>query len=174
MPPPIEHSAARIRWLFAQKELACARYVRTAAEALEVSENELRTLVCIARHGELSLGLLRLRAGLSPAGAGAIVAQLVGAGLAERRPHLHDNRSFVVRMTDEGDAVLQVAFADLTARLDEVFETLSDHDRGVVHSFLARVADASADAAAEALAQVPRPRPHPLLAVEDAAAASAV
>lgn len=171
MTPPTEHSAARVRWLFTQKELACGRYIRTAAASLQVSENELRTLLCIARHGELSLGLLRLRAGVSPAGTGAVVAQLVGAGLAERRPHRRDNRSFVVRLTDEGEAVLEVAFADLIARLDAVFEALSEHDRGVVQSFLARVADASADAAAEALAQVSRP--HPLLDAEAASAAAA-
>ncbi|MDW5593369.1 MarR family winged helix-turn-helix transcriptional regulator [Conexibacter stalactiti] len=150
MGAPHEDSAARIRWLFAQKELACARYVRAVASSLELSENELRALVCIARHGEISPSLLSLRTGLSVQVVGAISSRLGELGLIERRRHERDRRSRLLRLTADAEATLQASFAALTERIDSVFEALPQRDRRVVAAFLERVADASAEAAGDA------------------------
>lgn len=152
MGAPHEDSAERIRWLFAQKELACARYVRAVASSLALSENELRALVCIARHGEISPSLLSLRVGLSAQFVGAICSRLCELGLVERRRHERDRRSRLLRLTGDAEATLQVAFAALTAQIDSVFESLPQRDRRVVEAFLERVADASAEAAGDASA----------------------
>jgi len=151
-------SAERIRWLFAQKELACSRYERALARTLGLTEQELRALVVIARHGEISLTVLRLRVGgLSAQAASAVATRLERHDLVERRRDRDDRRRVLLRLTGEAEAVLQVGFAGLAARLDRVFLGLPEDQRTVVATFLARIADASAEAAAEAETFPPAP-----------------
>lgn len=146
----VHASAERIRRLFTQKELACGRFVRATARSQGLSEAETQALLRVARHGEISAGLLRLRGGLSPQVAGALANRLVARGLLERHRHRGDRRTSLLRLTAEGEAVLQVALAPLTRRIDEVFEALPLGERQVVARYLARVADATAVAAGEA------------------------
>lgn len=147
MSPPTSHSAAQIRRLFTQKEVACARYVRGVAQSLGLTESELRVLLCVSRERELSPGLLSLRTGISAPVTGAITARLVDADLVERRPHRRDGRSTVLRLTRRGAGVLERTFAHLADSLDMVFDELSEHEQEIVGRFVARIADASAEAA---------------------------
>jgi DNA-binding MarR family transcriptional regulator len=150
MAVPTEFPPARIRWLFAQKELACARYARAAARTVGRSEHELRLLVTIARHDRISPSLLHLRAGISAAPAGAAIGELERAGLVTRCSQQGDHRRATLELTPEAEAMLQIGFAELATRIDAVFAALSPKQQQTVGAFLADVADASARAAEEA------------------------
>lgn len=143
----IPHSGQHIRRLFSAKELACTRYQRAVARAAGISQPELRVLVCVARHGEITPSLLERRVGATAPTLGATIARLLDLNLVARRPHPRDGRSSLLRVTSEGAALLSEEFAELAARIDQVYESLPQRDRATVAAFLTRVADASAEAA---------------------------
>ena len=140
-------SGERARRLLAQKELACERYQRSIAQALGVSELDVKVLVCVARHGEVTPSLLALRAGVSRATLGPLLSRLDALELLARRPNPRDRRSVVVALTPRAADLLEARFAGLAMRIDAVFEALPPADRQVVGDYLRRLADASAEAA---------------------------
>lgn len=140
-------SGERVRRLLAQKDLACERYQRTIAQALGISELDVKVLVCVARQGEITPSLLALRAGVSRATLGPLLSRLAALELLVRRPNPRDGRSVVVALTPRAADLLETRFAGLAMRIDAVFEALPARERQVVGDYLRRLADASAEAA---------------------------
>lgn len=64
------------------------------------------------------------------------VDRLTGRGLVVRDAHPGDGRGVLVRLTDEGRAAVEAAFADLLAIERKLGESLSDEDRSQLAALL--------------------------------------
>lgn len=111
----------------------------------DLSVSSMAVLYALNRYGDLTVGALAAREQVQPPSMTRTVTALADAGLAERCPHPSDGRQVVVRVTDEGRAVVG---ADLSRRdrwLSRRLEELSAEERDVLRRaapILQRLAEA--------------------------------
>ncbi|WP_246592263.1 MarR family winged helix-turn-helix transcriptional regulator [Nocardioides daeguensis] len=111
----------------------------------DLSVSSMAVLYALNRYGDLTVGALAAREQVQPPSMTRTVTALVDAGLVERCAHPSDGRQVVVRVTDEGRAVVG---ADLTRRdrwLSRRLEELSAEERDVLRRaapILQRLAEA--------------------------------
>jgi DNA-binding MarR family transcriptional regulator len=139
-----------IRRSLARKALAATRHRAATGRMLGVSENELLALQYLGLAGRLTPSALGELLRLTSGGTTALVQRLERAGHVTRESHPHDGRSTLLRLTPRSEARATEAFAPLVAELDRLASELSDADRTVVGTFLARVAEAAERHAEEA------------------------
>jgi DNA-binding MarR family transcriptional regulator len=111
----------------------------------DLSVSSMAVLYALHRHGDLTVGALAAREQVQPPSMTRTVTALADAGLVERCAHPTDGRQVVVRLTDEGRAVVA---ADTTRRdrwLSLRLEDLSAEERDVLRRaapILQRLAEA--------------------------------
>ena len=111
----------------------------------DLSVSSMAVLYALNRHGDLAVGVLAAREQVQPPSMTRTVTALADAGLVERCAHPSDGRQVVVRITDEGRAVVS---ADLTRRdrwLSRRLEELTPDERDILRRaapILQRLAEA--------------------------------
>lgn len=108
------------------------RLVRERHPDNDLSVSSMAVLHALHRQGDLSVGALAAREQVQPPSMTRTVTALAEAGLVERCAHPSDGRQVVVRVTDEGRAVVA---ADLTRRdrwLSRRLEELTAEERDVL------------------------------------------
>ena len=108
------------------------RLVRERHPDNDLSLPSRAVLWALHRLGDLTVGALAAREQVRPPSMTRTVNCLADAGLVERQPHPTDGRQVVVRLTDEGRAVVH---ADATRRdrwLSRRLEELTPAERDVL------------------------------------------
>lgn len=111
----------------------------------DLSVSSMAVLYALNRQGDLTVGALAGREQVQPPSMTRTVTALADAELVERRPHPSDGRQVVVRITDEGRAVVA---ADVTRRdrwLSKRLADLTPEERDVLRRaapILQRLAEA--------------------------------
>lgn len=108
------------------------RLVRERHPDNDLSLSAMAVLWALHRLGDLTVGALATREQVRPPSMTRTVNCLADAGLVERGPHPTDGRQVVVRLTEEGSAVVH---ADATRRdrwLSRRLEELTPAERDVL------------------------------------------
>ena len=108
------------------------RLVRERHPDNDLSLSAMAVLWALHRLGDLTVGALATREQVRPPSMTRTVNCLADAGLVERQPHPTDGRQVVVRLTEEGRAVVH---ADATRRdrwLSLRLEALTPAERDVL------------------------------------------
>ena len=127
--------------------LAGENYRQVVAHATGLGVTETQALSYLAVHGDRGQNDLGCDLGLTSGAATALVDRLERQGVAERFPHPSDRRRILVRLTDQGEAVI----ARSRDWLASSFQSFSGGELPQLASELHRIAAdlrrASADAA---------------------------
>jgi DNA-binding MarR family transcriptional regulator len=127
--------------------LAGENYRQMVAQATGLGVTETQALSYLAVHGDRGQNDLGYDLGLTSGAATALVDRLERQGVAERFPHPSDRRRVLVRLTDQGEAVIARSRDWLAAS----FQSFSGGELPQLASELQRIAAdlrrASADAA---------------------------
>lgn len=108
------------------------RLVRERHPDNDLSLSAMAVLWALNRFGDLTVGALAAREQVQPPSMTRTVTCLVDAGLVERQPHPTDGRQVVVRLTDEGRAVVNADAARRDRWLSRRLEELTPAERDVL------------------------------------------
>lgn len=122
--------------------IARSIFVRRANEALELDGIRVRSYSLLAMAADSggitqseAAGVLRL----NPSQVVALVDELEGRGLVERRAHPTDRRARVIAATDAGRRLCDVAGGRLADALDVALQGLADSERTALHDLLQKL-----------------------------------
>ncbi len=126
---------------------AGSRPPRAIADAGELGPRHFRALIHLALDGEMTVGALARRLGISLAGASLIVAELARAGVVERRDDEADRRRTLVRVAPDHAEWVGEVVESRAEPMGRFLATLAPPEREAFLAHLALLADALADAA---------------------------
>jgi DNA-binding MarR family transcriptional regulator len=128
--------------------LAGENYRQVIAQVTGLGVTETQALSYLAVHGDRGQNALGADLGLTSSASTALVDRLERQGVAERYPHPSDRRRVLVRLTEQGEAVLARSRGWLAAS----FQSFSGEELPQLAAALQRIAAdlrrASEDAAA--------------------------
>jgi DNA-binding MarR family transcriptional regulator len=101
---------------------------RDPHRAGDLSAAQVRALFQLERGEACTAGELAKRADLSPASMTAMLDQLEGSGVIERRRSERDRRQVIVSLTDAGHETLEAKRAKLERRTAEVLAPYSEEE----------------------------------------------
>ena len=129
--------------------LAGENYRQVIAQVTGLGVNETQAISYLAVHGDRGQNALGSDLGLTSSASTALVDRLERQGVAERYPHPSDRRRVLVRLTEQGEAVL----ARSRGWLATSFQSFSGEELPQLAAALQRIATdlrrASEDAAAQ-------------------------
>ena len=101
------------------------------AESLDVrvSPTQLRALTAVGRYGELNLSQLAEALGALPSSASRLCDRLEAAGLLARDTGRASRRAVSLRLTPEGEALLEQARTRRQEQIAQVLDAMSPADR---------------------------------------------
>lgn len=114
---------------------------RSLQQSVGISQSSFEGLLRLQRSGGiLTMGELTSQIALTGGGVTRLVARLVDAGLAERRPCESDRRIQYVAITDEGRSVLGDALVVHLADLEKHFTgSMTNEERGTIVTAMERI-----------------------------------
>ncbi|ORT59447.1 MarR family winged helix-turn-helix transcriptional regulator [Streptomyces sp. CB03238] len=133
-PAPTDRLGFVLAW---RGELAGAR-IRRALGVTGLPPRQAMTLMHLAA-GPTSQRALADTMEVDPSQLVAILNDLEGAGLAERRRDPADRRRHIVEITDKGATTLREVDTALNAAERELFAALSERDRASLRTLLERL-----------------------------------
>ena len=80
------------------------------------------------------------KTGIDPGSMVAVIDELEGMGLAERRPHPEDRRAHTIFLTDPGRETLARARTRAAELQRELFSALTAEERRTLHTLLRKLA----------------------------------
>lgn len=101
---------------------------RKDAEAFGVTRTQLMAMKILKNNPTISLGELSERMHSSPSTASGIVDRLVQAGLIVRDRTKQDRRSIVLKLTPEGERLLDLTSERIKGRLAPLMQQLPEED----------------------------------------------
>ena len=116
-------------------------HLSTASGEMDIDRSTYGILCRIADEGPQRLGVLASGFGLDPSTITRQVQAMERAGLVERQPDPQDRRASILRLTDEGRAVLGHTRAHRRQRIEAVFGDWEDKDRDELARLLTKVND---------------------------------
>jgi DNA-binding MarR family transcriptional regulator len=111
-----------------------------ALEQMELSFTQVKALFTLER-GELSVGEIGAALGLSLPATSRAVDGLAQREFVVRRESSEDRRSKLVALTPQGRDVLEACVAGRRAAIERFVDTLSESERGALHSALLPIAE---------------------------------
>ena len=111
----------------------------------EVSIPQFRVLVMIATRGSLNLGEVAEGLGVHPSNATRTVERLVVAGLIERAENPADRRYLVLRLTPQGQDIVERVMAYRRAAIGSVLDDMPGARRQALASALSAFAEAAGE-----------------------------
>lgn len=136
-------SLTLIRAALLRKALADVRQRGALARRLDLADTDILAIQHLALNAELTPSQLAARLQLSSAGSSCLVQRLQDAGHVTRRPHPHDKRSLLVRLTPSTAERLAEAWQPHAAELDALARDLTARQRCVLGQYLHAAADAA-------------------------------
>ena len=141
----VESAPARLRtlptWLLNQAALQGQRIGADALAAVGGHRTHYAVLAALEEFGPASQVALGRRCGIDPSDMVALMAELTGDRLVERRPDPADRRRNLVSITGAGRRRLDVLATAVTAAQDALLEPLSVAERTRLVSLLGRLVD---------------------------------
>jgi DNA-binding MarR family transcriptional regulator len=107
----------------------------SALEQMDISFTQVKALFTLER-GELSVGEIGAALGLSLPATSRSVDGLAQRGFVVRRESAEDRRSKLVALTPRGREVLEACVAGRRAAMERFVDSLSESERGALHSAL--------------------------------------
>ena len=101
-PPGLDDAVRGLRAVI----LAGENYRQVIAQVTGLGVTETQALSYLAVHGDRGQNALGSDLGLTSSASTALVDRLERQGVAERYPHPSDRRRVLVRLTDQGEAVI--------------------------------------------------------------------
>ena len=101
------------------------------------------SLVALQMMGEITMGQLSRRLGVTMGAATNVIDKLVDAGYVERRHDETDRRIVKVRLTSEGDEVLHESVDGFTNYAKTILSQISPEDRETFLNTFARIVELS-------------------------------
>jgi len=101
-PPGLDDAVRGLRAVI----LAGENYRQVIAQVTGLGVTETQALSYLAVHGDRGQNALGCDLGLTSSASTALVDRLERQGVAERYPHPSDRRRVLVRLTDQGEAVI--------------------------------------------------------------------
>ena len=144
MPPPSPIPAALRPWsgfLLAKAAQAVVARVDAALGAVGLRTRSFGCLVLLAAEGPLAQATIGERTRVDRTTTTAIVDELEGLGLVERRRNPADRRSYAVALTPAGEAALPRAREIALAAEAEALRALAPEEREALRGLLARMLD---------------------------------
>ena len=129
--------------------LAGENYRQVIAQVTGLGVTETQALSYLAVHGDRGQNALGGDLGLTSSASTALVDRLERQGVAERYPHPSDRRRVLVRLTDQGEAVIGRSRDWLAAS----FQSFSGEELPQLAAALQRIAAALRQASEDAAAQ---------------------
>ncbi len=109
-----------------------ARRLRNEREDASLTLNQISAMGALARLGPITLGELAAAERIQPPSMTRIVSALEERGLAARGPDASDRRLVIVRLTDEGKAMLAADRRRRDAWLNQRLRELTPDEREVL------------------------------------------
>lgn len=106
-----------------------ARRLRNEREDASLTLNQISAMGALARLGPITLGELAAAERIQPPSMTRIVSALEERGLAAREPDANDRRLVIVRLTDEGKAMLAADRRRRDAWLNQRLRELTPDER---------------------------------------------
>ena len=103
-----------------------------ASRTTPLSVPQFRALNYVGRHAEASLSDVAAHVGVTLPSMSRLVDGLVARKLVARRGHAADRRRLTLRLTTQGEALLQAAYAFTEASLASRLATLDDRELAAV------------------------------------------
>jgi len=129
--------------------LAGENYRQVVAQSTGLGTTETQAISYLAVHGSRGQNELMADLGITSGAATALVDRLEKQGVAERYAHPHDRRRALVRLTDEGRAIVTMS----RNWLAESFRSFPPDQLPLVTETLRRVAEDLRAASAEVTAE---------------------
>ena len=130
-----------VRRSLAALELAASRFRHRIRGRLNVNDQELTALLCIAHADGVTQARLQRFTTLSRSGLGAMVQRLERDGFIERRPDPDDRRLRAIRLSDVGRARIESACRDLDDAVARALARCSQAELDALDRLLTDLAD---------------------------------
>ncbi|HEV7172662.1 MarR family winged helix-turn-helix transcriptional regulator [Pedococcus sp.] len=111
----------------------------------EVSITQFRVLVMVATRGSLNLGEVAEGLGVHPSNATRTVERLVVAGLVERAENPADRRYLVLKLTPQGQDIVERVMAYRRGAIESVLEEMPAGRRQALAAALGAFAEAAGE-----------------------------
>ena len=122
--------------------LAWERLRQYQSASQNVGVSELRALGHLFNDGDLTPGELSTRLGLTSGTMTALVDRLEAGGYARRTPNPDDRRSQLVRISESGQATIDLIYTEFTGSIHDTLAGMSPHTRRTVLDSLVALATA--------------------------------
>lgn len=156
-PEPFEPALARplARALY-NLDTEHRRIRESFARSIGLSHSEFNAVMLLGDPGELTPKQLADQLGITSGSATAMIDRLETAGLLARRPHPHDRRSLLLRLTTRGKSAHNTVFKLYLTTITDVIADARTPPIQELIDLLERIA-AAISSAETALASAPRP-----------------
>ncbi|QNG37213.1 MarR family transcriptional regulator [Geodermatophilaceae bacterium NBWT11] len=134
-------AAGRVEYVAQRLARALTRSTDAIAARHGVSVPEYRVLLLLSDQVPRSNAELARLSFVSAQATHLVLADLVARGLAERGAHPENRRIRLVRLTDQGAAVLEACLADVVAVEDRLHAGMPQPERDLLLSALTRAAE---------------------------------
>ena len=158
--PTLRTDPESLRASLARKALADSRQRAAAAALLRLTETDVLALQHLAWAGALTPSRLSEQLRLTSGGTTALIQRLERGGFVTREPHPEDRRSWLLRLSENGQRRAAELYAPLVRELDEAAAALGEPEREIVAAFLAKVAEIGEAHALKLARSAELERPH--------------
>ena len=138
--PPPEPLASATGFLLSWAGRRTAAGFAEALEAVELRPPHFGVLTLIDSHPGLTQSELVSGSLIDPSSMVAVIDELEGKGLAERRPHESDRRKHAVHLTASGRRKLARARSIATDYAEDLLGPLSEEERSTLQILLRKLA----------------------------------
>ncbi|MEV6399107.1 MarR family transcriptional regulator [Streptomyces sp. NPDC051907] len=118
-----------------------------AAVEDRVTLAQLRLLVVLSTHGSAKLVVLADRLGVNPSTAMRMIDRLIAAGLADRQTNPDNRRETVLRLTDEGRALVEDVTERRRQEIAAIVERIAPEQRSALVDALTAFTEAGGEPA---------------------------
>jgi DNA-binding MarR family transcriptional regulator len=101
-------------------------------EGMDLTYNQYKTLLTIADRGECSLGDLGRELEIAMSSASQMVDRLVGQGVVHRQQDRDNRRQVIIRLTPQGEALIQELRRGILERFEKILNRLSERDQEIL------------------------------------------
>ncbi|MFD5034346.1 MarR family winged helix-turn-helix transcriptional regulator [Streptomyces sp. NPDC058220] len=142
---PADVDAVTHAVLTASRLLVAVSTRSLAAVADRVTLPQFRLLMVLATHGDAKLVELAERLGVNPSTAMRMLDRLIAAGLATRQSNPDNRRETMLRLTPEGDRLVEDVSAARHREISEIVERLTPEQRSALVGALTAFTEAGGE-----------------------------
>jgi len=115
------------------------RYAERNIASLPLGMSDFAILEALLHKGPLPVNVIAAKVRLTSGSASVAIDRLESKGFVERKPHAIDRRTRVIHLTVEGRKLIQAAFHDHAAAMEQATSSLSRKERAELVALLKRL-----------------------------------